>query len=91
MITLILLFLVIWGIVSIVRRMNAIHCPDCKKLIVANARICPYCGHVFETVESESSNYKLICANCGEPNYSDNKACPYCGSYWKKKIPVKKP
>lgn len=50
----------------------AVHCPECKHQVPANASFCPYCGHQL-TVQDR-------CKKCGKNLSVGAKFCPRCGT-----------
>ena len=56
-------------------------CPNCKREIPWDAKICPYCGYDFSKVKKETEIKKntKTCPNCGKEVPKDALFCPYCG------------
>ena len=53
---------------AVLSAVAALNCPECKKVIEANFRACPYCGH----------GLKKICAQCKHDVKPEWKVCPHC-------------
>lgn len=45
-------------------------CPTCKKPILADYQVCPYCATTLHR----------LCPSCHKEVGSDFKVCPYCGT-----------
>jgi len=53
---------------AVLSAVAALNCPECKQVIEANFRACPYCGH----------GLKKICAQCKHDVKPEWKVCPHC-------------
>jgi LEA14-like dessication related protein/RNA polymerase subunit RPABC4/transcription elongation factor Spt4 len=49
---------------------DSLTCPNCRKQISADFKLCPYCG----------VRLPLICPKCRKKVAEDFKLCPYCGA-----------
>ncbi len=58
-------------------------CPNCKREMPWNAKICPYCGYDFsglkKKVKKKSKENMKVCPNCKKEIPIDAIYCPYCG------------
>ncbi|WP_333710342.1 double zinc ribbon domain-containing protein [Malikia spinosa] len=56
-----------------------VRCPDCKELIMKDARVCKHCGCKL-TGEQVDANQQKKCIRCGSMNNNEKSVCHSCGS-----------
>ncbi|MBZ0105418.1 MAG: zinc ribbon domain-containing protein [Sulfuricella denitrificans] len=56
-----------------------VKCPDCKELILKDARVCKHCGCKL-TGEQLEGNSQKRCTKCGSMNGNTKAVCISCGS-----------
>lgn len=66
-------------------------CPNCRRVIPLDAKMCPYCGNDFQTISKEDtiqftemkegeSEKTRFCVQCGASLEGDSKFCHQCGT-----------